>query len=76
MDALQMNGKSPKRRQRPEVDIGDEEEASETTGLLGVSEREEKRDRIAKIALNGQSLYSTYEAPSSDGQSIPLLTSS
>lgn len=55
-DALQMNGKSPNRQKRPEVDVGEEEEASETTGLMGISDREAKRERIAKIALNGESL--------------------
>jgi hypothetical protein len=34
-------------------DQGDEE-AGEDTGLLGTSSKEEKRERIARIALNGQ----------------------
>lgn len=46
------NGQSDREN---EVDIGDSEEASETTGLLGISEKEDKRERIAKIALNGKS---------------------
>lgn len=36
--------------------VGDEEEAGEGTALLGGVDKEEKRERLAKVALNGKSL--------------------
>ena len=49
--------------------LNGDEEAGETTGLLSASEKEEKRERIASLALNGKSA-GRYIARPADKQSI------
>lgn len=50
------DSKSGKRKDNERAQVDLDEEAGEQTGLLSASEKEEKRERIARIALNGMCL--------------------